>query len=75
MDGARCGAEASGGPHKPHELLAKLKKGNHPWDGKLYPPNSANTPSKCKPEDLAKAAAMRISTPVSPTTRGAVRRM
>eukprot|EP00983_Pelagomonas_calceolata_P059633 1146013-Pelagomonas_calceolata.AAC.1 len=37
MDVARWGAEASGGPLKPHELLAKLKKGSQPWDGKLYP--------------------------------------
>eukprot|EP00983_Pelagomonas_calceolata_P081250 1155501-Pelagomonas_calceolata.AAC.2 len=26
-----------GGALKPHELSAKLKKGSHPWDGKLYP--------------------------------------
>eukprot|EP00983_Pelagomonas_calceolata_P133942 1162015-Pelagomonas_calceolata.AAC.6 len=88
-----------GGALKPHELLAKLKKGSHPWDGKLYPvvrdeyggvcaleckdckqPLSANNPSKsfkdhtCKPQNLAKAAAMRISLPVSPA-RGAVRRV
>ena len=25
------------GPIKPQELLAKLKKGSHPWDGKLCP--------------------------------------
>eukprot|EP00983_Pelagomonas_calceolata_P095823 1158058-Pelagomonas_calceolata.AAC.3 len=38
-------------------------------------PHSANTPSKRKPQDLAKAAATRISPPASPTTRGVVRRM
>jgi len=26
-----------GGALKPHELLAKLKKGSHPWDCQLYP--------------------------------------
>eukprot|EP00983_Pelagomonas_calceolata_P064029 1147947-Pelagomonas_calceolata.AAC.1 len=26
-----------GGAPKPHDLLAKLKTGSHPWDGKLYP--------------------------------------
>ena len=25
------------GPFKPQELLTKLKKGTHPWDGKLHP--------------------------------------
>ena len=25
------------GPIKPQELLAKLKKASHPWDGKLCP--------------------------------------
>eukprot|EP00983_Pelagomonas_calceolata_P015136 482121-Pelagomonas_calceolata.AAC.1 len=43
-------------------------------------PHSANNPSKsykdlkCKPENLAKAAAMKAIPPASPTTRGAVRR-
>eukprot|EP00983_Pelagomonas_calceolata_P088708 1157234-Pelagomonas_calceolata.AAC.2 len=69
-----------------------MKRGSHPWDGKLYPVirgewvlcagiastlSALKNPSKskCKPQDLAKAAAMRISPPASPTTRGAVRRM
>eukprot|EP00983_Pelagomonas_calceolata_P005948 198016-Pelagomonas_calceolata.AAC.3 len=30
-------SKRGGGAHKPHELLAMLKKGSHPWDGKLYP--------------------------------------
>eukprot|EP00983_Pelagomonas_calceolata_P009841 318395-Pelagomonas_calceolata.AAC.13 len=53
-----------GGALKPHEQ-----------------PLSANNPSKsfkdhkCKPKNLAKAAAMIISLPASPTTRGAVRRV
>eukprot|EP00983_Pelagomonas_calceolata_P048837 1141242-Pelagomonas_calceolata.AAC.1 len=33
-------------------------------------PHSANNPSKCKPQDLPKAAAMRISPPVSPYQSG-----
>eukprot|EP00983_Pelagomonas_calceolata_P040223 1137508-Pelagomonas_calceolata.AAC.3 len=41
----------------------------------LKQPLSANTPSKCKPQKLAKAAAMRISPLASPTTRGALHPM